>query len=152
MSKDKAEPMDAGAREAKVGTPVPNSPRVCHAIKTLVAEVEELFPETPVEYSNHDGRNTALDVTFDLTALAYPDSENFVSLLLCIKTDERVLGIDWDDSTALVQFKPNPRTQDSRAPFGLIDALSILSGQDEFDYGDESDDEPDTVIDGLASL
>lgn len=126
------EPMDAGATESKVGTPVTNNHRVCYAGKRLVAEVHDLFPETPVEYGNYDGRNTALDVIFDLTALDATDSDMLAGLLELTTTDDRVAEVLVEDDLALVSFKGNPRTQDSRATFGLSDALDVLSEPEEF--------------------
>ena len=130
------EPMDVTVTEAKVGTPSGNSQRVCHAAKTLVGEVREMFPETPAEYSNYDGRNTALDVTFDLTALDSQDKSDFIALmtLFDFDGDPRVSEVLAEDGALLVSFNSNPRTQDSREPFGLVDAMSIISGRDEYTY------------------
>jgi hypothetical protein len=135
--------MDSSTREAPVGTPSTNTKRTCWAALTLVAEVHEVFPETPVEYSNYDGRNTALDVTFDLTGLTSPDDDDLASALQLVETDERVdtviLGGTTHEGQVLVSFKSSLRTQDSREPFGILDALSVLSGKDEFvyDYDEE---------------
>lgn len=133
--KDKSTPMDATIREERVGTPAVNRQRVCWAAKTLVAEVDELYPEIPVEYSNHDGRNTALDVTFDLTVLDSTDSDMLVTLLELTSSDSRIAYvIVGDEDVVLVSFEGNPRTQDSRDPFGLSDALGVLTeGDDMFD-------------------
>lgn len=143
MSKAKSSetpvPMDASVRENSTPTMSTNAQRVCYAAKTLVAEVMEMFPETPVEFSNFDGRNTALDVTFDLTTL---DSQDRADLMLVMtllddpayNEDSRIASVLADDGQVLVSFKSNPRTQDNREPFGLLDALSVLSGQDEFHY------------------
>lgn len=133
MSKEKTGPMDPSLREDVVGAPAVNSQRVCWAAKTLVAEVEELFPETPVEYSNHDGRNTALDVTFDLTTLDKNERADLVALLSLFdldadpRIDAIIVGGGHMADQVLVSFHANPRTQDSRAPFGLGDALDVLS-------------------------
>lgn len=135
------EPMDVTAREARVGTAHHNHSRVCYAIKTLVAEVHELFPETPVEYSNFDGRYTALDVTFDLTVLDDEDEARLARLLSLIENDARVAEVIADeDGAALVSIRSNPRTQDMRDPFGLGPAYLLLAGDDdmsEFDVLDE---------------
>lgn len=130
---DKAETkmMDPTAREATVGAPAANNARVCYAAKTLVAEVEALFPETPVEYSNYDGRNTALDVTFDLTTLDEEDRATFIALftLFDFDADPRVDMVipAHEDAALLVSFKSNAQTQDSRDPFGLDEAWSALT-------------------------
>jgi hypothetical protein len=129
MSKsEKNQPMDSTAREVLIPVEFTNNTRVCWAAKTLVAEVEELFPETPVEYSNYDGRNTALDVAFDLTTLDREDSEMLSTLLIVVRGESRVREVvaDYDTQQVLVGFKSDPRTQDSREPFGLGDALLVL--------------------------
>lgn len=129
-------PMDDGIREQAVGVPNANNRRVCYAIKTLVAEVLELFPETPVEYSNYDGRNTALDVTFDLTVLNADDRETLSTLLQLLgdraySEDQRIREVTYDDSAVLVSIISGPRTQDIREPFGLADAYVVLAEDDE---------------------
>lgn len=135
MSEKEATPMDPSVREESVGTPTVNTRRVCYAAKTLVAEVEALFPETPVEYSNHDGRNTALDVSFDLTVLDSEDAASFLTLMSLLddpahNDDPRIREVVVEDGAVLVGFKSDPRTQDSRDPFGLADALSVLNAED----------------------
>lgn len=134
--KDKTAPMDDGAPESKTATPTTNSPRTCWAVKTLVAEFQNLFPETTVEYSNHDGRNTALSVTFDLTAI--PEDERTDAALLmellndpAYNEDRRIEYVLIEDEQALVTMRSNPRTQDSREPFGLSEAYEVLAGEDD---------------------
>jgi hypothetical protein len=145
MSKknDKTEapaPMDPSVREESVGTPAVNASRPCWAAKTLVAEVNALFPETPVEYSNPDGRNTMLDVMFDLTTLDPNDVYDLTTLLNLLddpaynvdpRIDSVIAGGQQHAGQVLVAFKSNPRTQDSRDPFGLADALEVLAERDE---------------------
>lgn len=125
------EMMDPGARERAVGEPVTNTARVCYAAKTLVAEMHALFPETPVEYSNYDGRNTALDVKFDLTVLDEADRATVIAMftLFDFDADPRVDMVipAHEDAALLVSFKSNATTQDSRAPFGLAEAWSVLT-------------------------
>lgn len=128
----KPEPMDASATEVKVGAPHVNHPRVCHAAKTLVAEVLDLFPETPVEYSNYNGRNTALDVTFDLTTLDERDADDLTIVLRLLDSDQRVAEVIAEESAVLVSFRNSPLLQDSRAPFNIAEAMSILD--DPVDY------------------
>lgn len=124
-------PMDTATRELAVGTPAVNAPRICLAAKTLIREVHALFPETPVETSNIDGRNTALDVMFDLTALDDSDNALLSTILTMTETDERVAEVVLDNGSALVSFKSNPRTQDSREEFNLAGAFEILTGDEQ---------------------
>lgn len=138
MSKSETpKPMDDGIREEAVGVPGTNRQRVCYAIKQLVTEVHDLFPETPVEYSDYDGRNTALAVTFDLTPL---DSEDrrALSILLGLlgnpARDDMRVGeaiTDPDHMAATVSMRANPRTQDIRDSFGLADAWEVLIEDEE---------------------
>jgi hypothetical protein len=120
--------MDSNIPEVMVGTPAVNGARVCWALKTLVAEVEELFPETPVEYTNHDGRNTALAATFDLSVLDLDENQMLVDLLTMLPHDPRIADVvsDYDTVSVYVCMKSNPRTQDDKSPFGLGDALEVL--------------------------
>lgn len=135
MSKktDKApEPMDASAPENKNPVPVANQPRACWALATLVTEVTDLYPDIPVEYSNPDGRNTMLDASFDLTALAEESDRVMLGdLIMLVQDDPRVsvviLEHDTYYSAALVSMNSSPRTQDKRDPFGLGLALDILA-------------------------
>jgi hypothetical protein len=130
-------PMDPSIIEDRVGSAHVNTGRACYAAKTLVAEVEALFPGVPVDYSNRDGRSTALDVSFDLTVLDEPDGQDLVTLLTLLgdsahNEDPRIREVMADPGTlqVLVGFRSNPRTQDSREPFGLADALDVLSGDE----------------------
>lgn len=133
---DKNTPMDDGAPESKTATPSTNSPRNCWALKTLVTEFRELFPETATEYSDRDGRNTALSVTFDLTGIPEGDRQSAALLLELLNDpahneDKRIEYVLVEDEQALVKMRANPRTQDSREPFGLTDAYEVLAGEDE---------------------
>lgn len=128
--KSKADtPMDPGARESATPVQTTNTARTCHAIKQLVSEVAELFPETTPVYSNYDLRNTALDVQFDASMCPA-----LLGLLELVESDSRVelVLIDLEEQLALVSFKSNPRTQDLRTPFNLADAWLILSDEAEF--------------------
>lgn len=122
------EPMDPDAREG-TAAPRTNNQRPCWAIKTLVAEVHSLFPETPVEFSNYNGRNTALDVSFDLTTLDNDDAISLIEALALTQNDERVVGVVSEDGALLVSMRANPRTQDSREPFGVVQAYGILTDE-----------------------
>lgn len=139
------ESMDPTVTEAATGTPSANTARVCWALKTLVAEVDELFPEVPVEYSNYSPRNAALDATFDLTVLDEEDRRVLRQLLETVPlVDER---IDWAmtaDDAVLVSMRGNARTQDRRDSFRLKLAYSLLAEPKTstvpVDYTDPEDD------------
>lgn len=139
------EPMDNRIQEAAVGTPATNNQRPCWAIKTLVAEVLSVFPETSVEYSNYNGRNTALDVTFDLTGID-SDLRGAVSDVLdLLSLDVRVARAFTEEDQMLVSITSSPRTQDSRETFGIDSALrDILSESapvEEIETKPETEDE-----------
>lgn len=125
------QPMDASIKELPEGQMATNSHREAWALKTLVGEFSVLFPETPVEYSGIDGRNTALDASFDLTVLDEIDRETARQLLYLTQADARVSSVIAEDDQVLVSIRSNPRTQDSRETFGLTDAYLILAGEDE---------------------
>lgn len=124
------QPMDPAAREAATAEPTENTKRVCYALRTLVGEVAELFPETPIEWTDYDGRNTALGVTFDLTA--NPDGAALGELLLLTKTDHRVLDVIVENGAAFVTMHSSARTQDLRDSFNLDAAYEVLVEGDEF--------------------
>lgn len=131
-------PMDDTIRENPVGITATNRQRPCWAIKQLVAEVQELFPETPYEISNYDGRNVGLGVTFDLTTLDGGDSVLFNNLMSVLDTDERVAEVitaDYDQTFVLMHGRAT--TQDSRESFGLADAWSILADTETSEYDDD---------------
>lgn len=123
-------PMDVSIREAGEGVPVKNTPRICYALKTLVAEIHEMFPETPVEYSGYDGRNTALSATLDLSMLDDDECEDLTTLLTLFDcgADPRIeeVVIEKDDPQVLISMKSSATLQDSREPFGLSDAWSVM--------------------------
>ena len=127
------EPMDDGIREQAVGTAATNTKRQCWAIKTLVAEVDHLFPDTPVTYDNYDGRNTALGVTFDFMEVDEADRGFLIDLLLSLPTDERVRAVDSVGWEVKVVMRSNPVTQDKRDTFGLPDAWAVLFEEDDVD-------------------
>lgn len=121
------EGMDPSAQEHFVGKPHVNQPRVCYGIKTLVGEVLELFPKTIFETSEPNDRNVDLAVTFVI------DDPWLADVLLLIEPGARVDEIfhDGENKTLKVHFRNSARTQDSREPFGLAEALEIL--EDEMD-------------------
>lgn len=126
-SADYPEPMDPTHVDS-ASAPTGNQPRVCYALKTLIAEVSALFPETTVETGDVDGRNTALSATFTT------DNADFLLLMDVLDlTDPRVESVAVDDQTksTKVKMRSNPRTQDSREPFGIGEAWLILAGDDE---------------------
>lgn len=133
MNDKKMEPMDPGAREGDNPGVSAHTPRVAYALKTLVAEVLALFPETPVEYSHPDGRNTQLGVTFDLTALPDEDDrENFSALLRSVRLDARVeeVRVYAEEMQLYVQLFSRPRTQDDRSTFSLGDIWLSMADED----------------------
>lgn len=120
------QPMDPSAPEGAATSLPANHARVCYAIKTLVAEAHALFPEVPVEYSDYDGRNTALSVTFDLTVLD-ADKARFTDLIRTVAVDPRVDEVIVESDQILVGVRPGARTQDSRETFNLDSAWGILT-------------------------
>jgi hypothetical protein len=153
------EPMDPTTREVAQGTPFTNHARVCGAIKQLVKEAHVLFPETSVEYSHIDGRNTALGVVFDLTPLdedtARIDAANLFALLgdKAYGDDKRIEGVhvESDGSGAVVLMRSSLRTQDDPSSFGLADAWSVLTASSDEGY-DEEDDEWGPVVSVAADF
>jgi hypothetical protein len=143
------EPMDPTTREVAQGTPFTNHARVCGAIKQLVKEAQTLFPETTVEYTERDGRNTALGVVFDLTPLDEDstriDAANLFTLLgdKAYGDDKRIdfVAVEKDGSEATVVMRSSLRTQDDPSSFGLADAWSVLTSSSDEGY-DEEDDWP----------
>lgn len=132
---EKAE-MDPTVPEHRNPVAAVNNERVCWALQTLVAEVQELFPETPVDYGNPDGRNTLLDGQFDLTALDGEERADLASLLGLTEHDSRIETVVVEDDMVLVSIRSNPRTQDKRDPFGLGDALGIMADSEGSDGAD----------------
>lgn len=138
------EPMDASASEQKTGTAASNTPRACYAIKTLIKEVNDLFPETTHTVGNYSGRNVGLSVAFDLSELDDEDQIAVTDLFKILDSDIRVAGIvtDTENSVVTISMKPSARTQDSRDSFGLGVAWEILTegepevfGGTEFNWG-----------------
>lgn len=132
-SEKEIQPMDASIRENKTGTAATNRQRNCYAMKTLIAEVLALFPETSYEVSNYDGRNVAHDVQFDITSIPDEDQDLFTLLMgmlgdTAYNQDSRITEVIIDPEGALVSFRANARTQDLREPFGLADAWEIIVG------------------------
>lgn len=119
-------PMDPSVQETD-NLVVTHEPRTCWAIRTLVTEIHDVFPEIPVEYSEVDGRNTALAVTFDLTVLDTADRALANSLLDLLDADNRISNIIEEDDRVLVSMWSNPRTQDDKSPFGIADAHEVLT-------------------------
>lgn len=128
MAEDKtSKPMDTSINEQTVGTPHANRQRNAYALVQLVDEVRSLFPETPYEFSNYNGRNTAMSVTFDMTGMDNDDAILLIELLALIKADTRVLDVIEDDGQVLVDLFPSPRYQDIRDSFHLADAYTVLT-------------------------
>lgn len=116
-------PMDPSAPEGPA-KPTDRRKRACYAALTLVQEVAALFPETPTEFGDFDGRNTALSVTFS-TGEAF----GLADLLSLVGSDQRVREVETSDISGEVRvtFRSSARTQDSREPFGLGRAWEIMA-------------------------
>lgn len=142
----KNQPMDDSTVERKTGTPTTNHQRVCGAIKQLVKEVTDLFPETIVEYSNYDGRNTALDVTLDFSKVGEEAADLLLLFSLDFDAEPRVdyVLVGDESKTVMVSMISSLRTQDSRDEFGVVDAYEVLTGDDKDLVGwvDEAADFP----------
>lgn len=120
-------PMDPTVAESPV--PVSTGPRArpAYALRTLISEIEDIAPEIPYELSNYKGFNTALDVSFDLTAVPEVEVPTLVTLLGLVDSDPRVARVEVEDGQGLVSLHANSRTQDLRDPFGLREAYDVLS-------------------------
>lgn len=126
--REKGGPMDSAVREALVGTPATNNARKCYAMETLISEVAELFPETTYEIAGIDGRNTALEVVFDISMLDTEDRERLLGVLMLTVHDPRVEEVLHDSDSVVVAFLSNPRLQDLRDTFDLSGAYGVLVG------------------------
>lgn len=116
------EPMDDTVTEVAEPTPHANRQRECYAMTTLVSEVAALHATShqPMDY---DRFNAALTVVFnDLP-------EDVQTCLVLAQADERIgqvlVGLDGDTTT--VYFKGVATLKDSREPFNLADAYTIIS-------------------------
>lgn len=131
-------PMDDGIREVAEGTPFTNRQRQCWAIKTLVAEVDHLFPDTPITYGDYDGRNTAMSVEFDLMNVDEPDRTYATDLFRMLgdsahNEDARIKSVDIVGWEVKVTIKTHPILMDTRDSFGLIEAWAVLFEEDDDD-------------------
>lgn len=146
------EPMDPGARETATPVATTNRRRNAYALDTLVGEVDTLYPDIPIEVSNVDGRGTALDVQFALTE----EHSGLMDLLRLVQSDNRVkeVLVEEDDMLVLVSFRSDPRTQDSREPFHLADAIDVLidiqESTGDIDGGDAFSTSEDSLDGGSA--
>ena len=98
------------------------------AMETLIGEVAELFPETTYEIAGIDGRNTALEVVFDISMLDTEDRERLLGVLMLTVHDPRVEEVLHDSDSVVVAFLSNPRLQDLRDTFDLSGAYGVLIG------------------------
>lgn len=135
---EKSEPMDPGAREQTVPDPVTNVGRTAYALKTLVSEVLALFPETPHEFSERDGRGVALAVMFDTTMIDGHDRDEFEALLGAVELDERVDTVVSEDDLTLVLLRSSARTQDDRSTFDLDGILASMRDESGMVFADPS--------------
>lgn len=125
----KPEPMDPSFNESSTGQVHVNHKRNAYALVQLVDEVRRLFPETPYEFANYNGRNTAMSVVFDLTVMDNDDAITFGQLLGLVKTDPRILDVIVDDDAVLVDLFPSARYQDNPDSFNLAETYEILTGE-----------------------
>lgn len=130
-SRKEVKPMDDGIRERSTGEVRPNRQRVAHSLTVLVTEFHEVFPETSVEYSRYDGRNTALDVTFDCSMIDTPEQIVLAQVMELVSHDPRIEYVMPGNDQYVVGLFSNPRTQDSREPFGFAGAWEALTEEDE---------------------
>lgn len=143
------QPMDPSVIEQDTpeGATITNTYRVCDALEQFVNEFRALFPETPVTYTNVNGRNTALGARFDLTALTDEQERINATMLLSVLGSAHVddkpriarSGVDSDGSNATVVMHNDPRTQDLTDSFGLSSAYVVLLGDDPLDATAEND-------------
>jgi hypothetical protein len=104
------------------------TPRNCYAAETLLAEVQQLFPETCYKMADPDPRQTNLTVIFDLASTDAP--ADLHRLLALVATDERVAEVgraDGDGDGYFVRFISSARTQDLRDSFSLVEAWDIMN-------------------------
>lgn len=145
MTKNKTvEPMDDGIREQAVGVAAPNTQRQCWAIKTLVAEVDHLFPDTPATYGDYTTRNAALSVEFDLMGVEEPARAYAIDLFTMLgdsahNEDARIASVEVVGWEVKVTMKPHPILMDTRDPFGLPEAWAVLFEADDEDSGFPAD-------------
>lgn len=130
-SRKEVKPMDDGNRERAVGESRPNRQRIAHALDVLVTEFRSVFPETAVEYSRYDGRNTALDVTFDCSMIDTPEQVVLAQVMELVSHDPRIEYVMPGGDQYVVGLFSNPRTQDNRDPFGFAGAWEALTEEDE---------------------
>jgi hypothetical protein len=124
--------MDPSIREQATPEPVVRAKRDVYAVRTLVTEVTDLFPEVSYETSNPGPFGGNVTVSFDQS-----DTPDLFPLLALIESDERVQSVgETGDGDALVNFHANLRTQDSREPFGLAEAHAILTGESEAQWAE----------------
>jgi hypothetical protein len=134
-------PMDDGIREQAVGTAVPNRQRQCWAIKTLVAEVDHLFPDTPATYGDYNARNAALSVEFDFMNT---DEREYIADLLTMlgdsahNEDARIASVEVVGWQVKVTMKTHPILMDTRDPFGLPEAWAVLFADEDEDTDEDA--------------
>lgn len=133
MSKNaETTPMDPSAQEVSGTNRVSsNTARNVYAMDTLIAEVLDLFPETVVETNDVDGRNAAHTVGFSVEGRE--EKPILLTILELLVSDPRILSVGADDEVGLVwvAFTHNARLKDSREPFNLSAAFSVLIEQED---------------------
>ena len=148
------QPMDASAVEKAVGIPAAASDRSAYALAALIDEIQSLYPEVAVEITKRTGRGVGVEAQFAFDS----GSEYLTELLSLLVLDERIeeVVIDREEGLSTVSVWPNPRTQDSRESFGLVEAYAVmidsadpeLSATAGEDSGEEDFDEAATNLGG----
>ncbi len=116
-------PMGGDLPETTSNAPVQRNPRVARAVRTLVAEVEKMFPGIESAVENYSVFGAATDVFFDCSS----DPE-VAELLSLTAGDHRIEQVTEQEGQVFVEFYQNLRTQDDTTSFGLKDALAVLRG------------------------
>lgn len=98
-------------------------PRHAYAMKVLVSEVTGLFPEITYEFGVPRAWGAITTVIFEVDHV-----EGAADLLRLVSNDERVESATYDHREGLfeIALRPSLRTMDSREPFGLPEAWSVM--------------------------
>lgn len=97
--------------------------RHAYAMKVLVSEVTGLFPEITYEFGVPRAWGAITTVIFEVDHV-----EGAADLLRLVSNDERVESATYDHREGLfeIALRPSLRTMDSREPFGLPEAWSVM--------------------------
>lgn len=97
--------------------------RHAYAMEVLVSEVTGLFPEITYEFGVPRAWGAITTVIFEVDHV-----EGAADLLRLVSNDERVESATYDHREGLfeIALRPSLRTMDSREPFGLPEAWSVM--------------------------